>query len=248
MLYQSPTSNSRYTITFDTFREQFDTTFPIVLQGKLHPQNYAETVERASAILKEHMKHIESPSSARNVLIFLGVFFFSLFLIVGAPMLIYFLAYANDPENGWWVWATFPPLYIFCIIGLIVWSVRRRRNIVQRHIVCKTELQNFFSLENQKFAGNGIQFVLRYEPVIIMGSRYTYVSTYKHLAQIPTIEIYVAGLEQAGYIMPQQQPVMMQGYQSVPTEQYYQPQVYTQQEPVHVYEQPTQPLLGNQKV
>ena len=243
MLYQTPpSSNSRFTVTFDTIQERFDGTFPVVLQGRLHPQNYSETIERASSIMKEHMKQIESPSHVRTVITFMVVFI-SCLLLFGIPLTIYIVAYSQHPDKGWWVWVAFPPLYFIFLIGLIIWSVRRRRRIVQCHATCKAVLQNFLSCENQKFVTNGVQFVLRYEPVIIMGSRYTFVNTYKHLAQIPTIEIFVGGMEQSGYIS---QPAV-NGYQSGVPNQYYQPQGYTQQEPVR-YEQPTQPLLADQKV
>ena len=96
-----------------------------------------------------------------------------------------------------------------------------------------------------KIVTNGVQFVLQYEPVIIMGSRSTFVSTYKFLAQIPTIEIFVGGTEQVGYMS--QPAAVVNGYQSGAPNQYYQPQGYTQQEPVR-YEQPIQPLLADQKV
>lgn len=96
------TTSSQYQVSFDSMSEKFNENFPIILQQRIHPQNFSETMNHCSKIMKEQMANIQT-SRWMGLLVFFVVFFCTLAL-TGIPLLVYFLAYANndnsDPTGG----------------------------------------------------------------------------------------------------------------------------------------------------
>ncbi|KAG2386799.1 hypothetical protein C9374_001834 [Naegleria lovaniensis] len=257
----APSMNANYVITYDTLLEKFEDMYPIVLENRVSPQQFSETIARASQIMREHMSHIQT-RPLRTFLAVFGIIMVATMLLTAVPLLIYFLAYADNGQynNGWWVWIAFPMLYVFVIIGITMWSIRRRQLIVKRHAQCKADLHNFLQSENQnKYMRMGVQFVLNYNTSVIMGNRYTTVITYKHLISIPSIALFVSG-GNAGMVMvpvvgQPQQPIMafgQAGYQQQAMP-YQPPTTATTTTPMY-YTQPTtqsdekldQPLMQQQ--
>lgn len=278
MLYATPfpptssSANANYVITYDTLLEKFEDMYPILLENRVSPQQFSETIARCSQIMREHMAHIQA-RPLRAFLIVFGIVMISTLLLTAIPLMIYFLAYANNDQynNGWWVWITFPILYVFVIIGLSMWSIRRRQQIVKRHAQCKADLQQFLQSENQnKYMRVGVQFVLDYNTSIIMGSRYTTIMTYKHLVSVPSVALYINNQQQqhggammVPVVVAQQQPPMMVGqvgYQQVMPSYQVPPTsattttssatpIYYTQQPIREDEkmdQPNQPLMQQQ--
>ena len=102
MLYQTDygisarSTGAQYSISFDASTEKFNESFPIILQQRIHPQNFTETLNTCSKIMKEHMDKIQ-PRKLMQLLVILITCFCTLALIA-APLLIFFLVYIDSPE------------------------------------------------------------------------------------------------------------------------------------------------------
>ncbi|KAF0980262.1 hypothetical protein FDP41_013476 [Naegleria fowleri] len=233
------TPSSGYHISFDSTSEEFDNTFPVVLMNRVNPQKHLSTIQTCSQIMKKHMQKIDDNHTKLFLKTFLIIMLGSI-LCVGLSCLIYFTAYAHNPENGVWVWIVFPCSSIFIVLGVVIWSFRRIAHITQVHKDCKKELSEYLQSENQNFYfSQGIQYVLRYEIAVVSSTRYNHTFSYKHLLTMPIIEVYVNNT-----IVPTQTFIMatpMEGYQSsvtgVNATVVTQPPVVTT-----MYSQPVQPM------
>ncbi|KAL9658197.1 hypothetical protein ABK040_013109 [Willaertia magna] len=172
-----------YTLHFDTFTEQFDSNFPIFLQNRMNQTDFQFTIQECSNIMKKHMKEIESNTLKQSLIIFV----------------IIFATYDGNGGQAYWVWIAFPILYCFVVVAMVAWSVHRRHKIQQRHALCKEELINFLTLQNNtKFQMIGVQFVLKYNTAI-------FYQVWMTGGQMNTTTLIV-----------QQPPVMMQNQQQPP--------------------------------
>ena len=84
--------------------EKFEELYPIILEGRVHPQAFAETITKCTQIMRDHMSHIETRPLKMLLLLFFIIFFATL-LLTGIPLLIYFLVYVNSRNagDGFWV-------------------------------------------------------------------------------------------------------------------------------------------------
>ncbi|KAL9658671.1 hypothetical protein ABK040_006205 [Willaertia magna] len=205
-----------YTLHFDTFTEQFDSNFPIFLQNRMNQTDFQFTIQECSNIMKKHMKEIESNTLKQSLIIFV-IIFASFFLLTLIPLLIFFLAYDGNGGQAYWVWIAFPILYCFVVVAMVAWSVHRRHKIQQRHALCKEELINFLTLQNNtKFQMIGVQFVLKYNTAIVYRQRFVS-GLYKFLIETPKIEVWMTGGQMnTTTLIVQQPPVMMQNQQQQP--------------------------------
>ena len=104
----------------------------------------------------------------------------------------------------------FPILYIFVVIGLIIWQVSRYRQVTNAHNKCKAAISNYLEQENQSvYTKAGVQLILAYDTRTAMNRRNRFIATYKYLMVLPTIDVFLG----EGIQNTPQTPYVAQPYQ-----------------------------------